>query len=72
MWDRDYFNRAVMIKWNERPNIQKSFDYAFAYLTKNLAAIKSFEAAGGGASKKQGCESTNASTKFQAACVVEI
>ena len=61
-----------MIEWNERPNINKSFDHAVAYFTKQLAAIKSFEAAGDGASKKQGYKSTNASTEFQAACVAEI
>ena len=37
-----------------------------------MAAIESFEVAGGGASKKQGYESTNASTEFQAACVAKI
>ena len=30
VWDRDLFDRVVMIKWNERPSIQKSFDHAFA------------------------------------------
>ena len=72
VWDRDLFDRAVMNEWNERPNINKSFDHAVAYFTKQLAAIESFEAAGGGASKKQGYESTNAATEFQAACVAEI
>ena len=61
-----------MIEWNERPNINKSFDHTVAYFTKQLAAIESFEAVGGGASKKQGYESTNASAEFQAACVAEI
>ena len=61
-----------MIEWNERPNIQKSFDHGVAYFTKNLAAIESFETVGDGASKKQGYESTNASTEFQAACVAKI
>ena len=72
VWDRDLFNRAVMIEWNERPNINRSFDHVVAYFTKQLAAIKSFEAAGGGASKKLGYESTNASTEFQAVCVAKI
>merc|ERR1712153_231296 len=61
-----------MIKWNARPTIQKSSDHAVTYFTKQLAAIESFEAAGGGASKKQGYKSTNASTEFQATCVAEI
>ena len=52
--------------------VSKRAHYAVAYFTKNLAAIKSFEAAGDGASKIQGYKSTNASTEFQAACVVEI
>ena len=72
VWDRDHFDRAVMIEWNEQPNIQKSFDNAVAYFTKNLAAIKSFEADGGGALKKQGYERTTASTESQAACAAEI
>ena len=72
VWDRDLFDRAVMIKWNERPGISKSFNHVVAYFAKQLAAIESFEATGGGASKKQGYESTNASTEFQAACVAEI
>jgi hypothetical protein len=54
VWDRDLFDRAVMIEWNERPSIQKEYAHAVAYFTKNLAAIESFEAAGGSASKKQG------------------
>ena len=34
VWDRDLFDRAVMIKWSERPTIQKSFDHMVAYFTK--------------------------------------
>ena len=72
VWDRNLFDRAVMIEWNERPTILKDFANAVAYFTKNLVAIKSFEAARRGVSKKQGYESTNTSTEFQAACVAEI
>ena len=72
VWDTNLFNHAGMIVWNKRPSIQKIFAHAVAYFTKNIAAIESFEAAGGGALKKQGYASTNVSTKFQAACVAKI
>ena len=52
VWDRDIFNRAVTIEWNERLSIQKSFAHAVAYFTKNLAAIESFEAAGAAAHRR--------------------
>ena len=41
-------------------------------LHKEYCAIKLFEAAGGGTSKKQGYKSINASTEFQVACVTEV
>ena len=61
-----------MIEWNKQPNIQKNYANAIGYFTKQLVAITLSEAAGGGASKKQGYESMNAATKFQAACVAKI
>ena len=72
VWDRDLFDRAVMIEWNKQPGIQKDYDSTVGYFTKQLAAIKLFKVACGGASKKQGYESTNTATKFQAVCVAEI
>jgi hypothetical protein len=72
VWDRDLFDRAFMIEWNTQPSIQNDYAHAVAYFAKHLAAIESFEAAGGGASKKKGYKSTNAATKFQAACVAKI
>ena len=52
VWDRDLFDPAEMVEWNERPTIQKDFANVVAYFTKNLAAIDSFEEANGDASKK--------------------
>ena len=39
VWDRDLFNRAVMIVWNGRPTIQKDCANAVTYFTKQLAVI---------------------------------
>jgi hypothetical protein len=68
LWGRDLFDRPVMIEWNERPREEREYAHAVAYFTKHLAAIETYEAAGGGASKKQGFESTNAVAEIQAAC----
>ena len=54
MWDRDLFDWAVMIEWNEQPTIHKAYTNTGTYFTKQLAAIESFEGAGGRVSKKQG------------------
>jgi hypothetical protein len=72
LWGRDLFDRPVMIEWNERPREEREYEHAVAYFTKHLAAIETYEAAGGGASKKQGFESTNAVAEIQTACVNQI
>jgi hypothetical protein len=72
LWGRDLFDRPVMIEWNERPREEREYDDAVTYFTKHLAAIESYEAAGGGASKRQGFESTNAVAEIQTACVNQI
>ena len=61
-----------MIEWNKRPREEKEYEDAVEYFTKQLAAIESYEAAGGGASKRQGFESTNAVAEIQTACVNQI
>jgi hypothetical protein len=72
VWDRDLFDQAVMIVWNEQLSVQKDYTHVVAYFTKNRVAIESFEAAGGGASKKQGYKSTDVAAEFQAVCIAEI
>ena len=72
MWDNDLFDQPVMIEWNGRPIIQKDYASIVTYFTKHLVAIESFEAASGGAPKKQEYTSTNAATKLQTVCVAEI
>ena len=72
VWDRDLFNRAVMIERKEQPSIKKDCANAVGYFTKLLEEIEALEAADVGTSKKQGYESTNAATEFQAVCVAEI
>ena len=52
VWARDLFDRAVMIKWNDKPATQKTYAHAVSYFTKELRSIENFEASGGGASKK--------------------
>jgi len=72
VWARDLFDRAVMIKWNDRTPAQKSYAHAVTYFTKELRSIENFEASGGGASKKQGFESANVVAEIQTACVNQL
>ena len=65
----DLFNRPVMIKWNKKTPAQKTYMHVVTFFTKQLRVIKNFEAAGGGASKRQGFESANVVAEFQTVCV---
>ena len=72
VWGSDLFDCPVTIKWNGRPRTQKYFSNTVAQFTKHLLAIETFEAASGGASKRQGYKSTNTATKYQTVCVAKI
>ena len=72
VWARNLFNHTVMIEWNNKPVMQKTYAHTVAYFTKELRAIKNFEASGGSASKKQGFELANVVAEIQTACANQL